>query len=81
LYRIGTSAILRDVQRAVGGFPESDQAEASALMKRLRAHGVNPRRREECACVCRRSHADTIIRRLRRAPPYVAVAHPADSHP
>lgn len=57
---VGMLVVRRDLLLAAGGFPELDYAEESALMRRLRTHGLRQRRLSERTYVYHRGHADTL---------------------
>ncbi len=64
---VGMLAIRREPLLEVGGFPDLDYAEESALMTRLLAHGVIQRRLDQRSYVYHRGHADTLTMNRQRA--------------
>lgn len=63
---VGMLAIRREALLAVGGFPELDYAEESALMANLLALGVSHRRLQERSYIYHRGHPDTITMNRRQ---------------
>ena len=62
---VGMLVVRRDVLQAVGGFPDLDYAEDSALMAKLEAAAVRKRRLEDRSYVYHRTHDDSITRNYR----------------